>query len=155
MQVQISRKKSNERDFETFVDPVCKMLVQPQTAVAKFNFKGETFYFCAVRCLTKFRQNPEKFLRENAKPEPMHRAADEYICPMCPEVLNIGPGVCPKCGMALEPKTITLDEKPDPEFLDMKRRFWISALLTLPVFALAMAEMMPDFHQIIAPEASL
>lgn len=155
MQVQISRKKSREEDFQTFVDPVCKMLVQPQTAAAKFEFHGKTYYFCAVRCQTKFRQNPGKFLQNDSKPEPMRQTADEYICPMCPEVLNIGPGVCPKCGMALEPKITSLDEKPDPELLDMKRRFWISAVLTLPVFLLAMAEMTPNFHQIIAPQTSL
>lgn len=155
MQIQISRKKSKEEDFQTFVDPVCKMLVQPQTAATKFDFRGETYYFCAVGCCNKFRQNPEKFLNPETKPEAMPDEKNEYICPMCPEVLNIGPGICPKCGMALEPKTISLDEKPDPEFLDMKRRFWISAVLTLPVFILAMAEMLPNFHQIIAPKTSL
>ena len=74
---------------------------------------------------------------------------------MHPEVVQIGPGSCPKCGMALEPKVISLDDKPDPEYLDMKRRFWISAVLTLPVFALAMAEMLPNFHTIVPPNISI
>ena len=71
----------------------------------------------------------------------------EYTCPMDPQIVQIGPGTCPICGMALEPKVITLDDKPDPEYLDMKRRFWISAALTIPVFALAMAEMIPGFNR--------
>jgi Cu+-exporting ATPase len=68
---------------------------------------------------------------------------------MDPEIVQIGPGTCPICGMALEPKVITLDEQPDPEYTDMKRRFAVSAVFTLPVFLLAMGEMflpMPVLH---------
>jgi Cu+-exporting ATPase len=70
----------------------------------------------------------------------------DYTCPMHPEIVQIGPGSCPICGMALEPKEITLEEHADPEYADMKRRFRISAVLTLPVFTLAMAEMFVDFN---------
>ena len=143
--VQLGRKKTKEEDFQTFVDPVCKMLVKPETAAAKFDYKGETYYFCAVGCQNKFRQNPEKFLNPEAKSEPMQSEGVEYTCPMHPEVLQIGPGSCPKCGMALEPKTISLDDAPDPELIDMTRRFWASAVFTIPVFILAMAEMIPWF----------
>ncbi|HUR96442.1 MAG TPA: heavy metal translocating P-type ATPase [Pyrinomonadaceae bacterium] len=69
----------------------------------------------------------------------------EFTCPMHPEIIQIGPGSCPICGMALEPKEITLDDAPDPEYLGMKRRFWISLPLTVPVFVLAMSEMFVDF----------
>ncbi len=72
---------------------------------------------------------------------PQHRT--EYTCPMHPEVVQDGPGTCPKCGMALEPRTITLDEEEDPEFIDMRRRFWISTVLTLPVLVLAMGDHIP------------
>ena len=153
--VQLGRKKVSDADFETHVDPVCKMIVQPQTAAGKFDYKGTTYYFCATNCLNKFRQNPEKFLQQDAKPEPMASADVEYTCPMHPEIVQIGPGTCPICGMALEPKVISLDDKPDPEYLDMKRRFWISAALTLPVFALAMAEMLPNFNNVISPKTSI
>ncbi len=153
--VQLGRKKPKSEDFQTFVDPVCKMLVQPQTAAAKFDYKGETFYFCAVGCQNKFRQNPAKFLQKESQPEPMTNSEVEYTCPMDPEIVQIGPGICPKCGMALEPSVISLDDKPDPEFIDMKRRFLISAVLTLPIFALAMAEMLPNFHQIISAKTSV
>ena len=66
----------------------------------------------------------------------------EYTCPMHPEVVQDRPGSCPICGMALEPRTVTATEPPNPELVDMTRRFWIGAALGLPVFALAMAEML-------------
>lgn len=154
--IQLGRQKTKEEDFVTQVDPVCKMIVQPQTAVAKFDYQGKTYYFCAVNCQNKFRQNPEFFLNPETKPVAMEvDSKDIYTCPMDPEIEQIGPGICPKCGMALEPKVISLEDKPDPEFLDMKRRFWISAVLTFPVFALAMAEMLPNFHSFISPKFSL
>lgn len=139
-----------------FVDPVCGMSVQPQTAAGKYEFDGQTYYFCSVGCLNKFRQNPKSFL-EQKKDEKLEAESKgvEYTCPMHPEIVQIGPGSCPICGMALERKEITLDEGPDPEYVDMTRRFWISAVLTLPVFALAMSEMLPNFHELVSPTASV
>jgi len=67
----------------------------------------------------------------------------EYTCPMHPEIVRDGPGVCPKCGMALEPRTITLAARDDPELTSMGRRLWVGALLTAPVLAIAMSEMIP------------
>jgi P-type Cu+ transporter len=139
-----------------FIDPVCGMAVAPETAAGKHEHNGETFYFCSTGCLNKFKQNPANFL-EKKKEEKQPAAGEdvEYTCPMHPEIVQIGPGTCPICGMALEPKVISLEDKPDPEYLDMKRRFWISAVLTLPVFALAMLEMLPDFHTIVSPRTSI
>ncbi len=149
--VQLGRKKVSAADFETHVDPVCKMLVKPETAAAKFDYKGQTFYFCAESCQIKFRQNPEKFLNLTAEAEPMSESEGvEYTCPMDPQIVQIGPGICPICGMALEPKIISLDDKPDPELADMKRRFAIATILTIPVFALAMAEMFVDFNALFS-----
>ena len=65
----------------------------------------------------------------------------EYTCPMHPEVVQDGPGACPVCGMALDPRTVTPGETPNPELADMTRRFWIGAAFALPVFGLAMSEM--------------
>ncbi|HSH76382.1 MAG TPA: copper-translocating P-type ATPase, partial [Longimicrobiales bacterium] len=62
---------------------------------------------------------------------------------MHPEIVRGEPGSCPICGMALEPRTVTMDEEENPELTDMRRRFWVSAVLTLPVFAVAMSEMLP------------
>ena len=67
----------------------------------------------------------------------------EYTCPMHPEIVREEPGNCPICGMALEPRTVTLEESANPELTDMTRRFWWSAALSLPVFLLAMSEMIP------------
>src|ERR1700722_5113200 len=53
----------------------------------------------------------------------------EYTCPMDPEIIQIGPGVCPKCGMALEPRTMTAEEGPNEELISMTRRFWVSVAL--------------------------
>jgi Cu+-exporting ATPase len=139
-----------------FTDPVCGMTVSPDTAAGKYEFEGKTYYFCAESCLNKFRQNPKIFL-EGKREEKIEaeNAGVEYTCPMHPEVVQIGPGSCPLCGMALEPKVISLDDKPDPELIDMTRRFRISAALTLPVFALAMAEMIPNFHSYVSPTLSV
>jgi Cu+-exporting ATPase len=73
---------------------------------------------------------------------PAPRASVIYVCPMDPEVRQDHPGGCPKCGMALEPETVALEEGPNPELVDMTRRFWIAALLGLPVFLLAMGDML-------------
>ena len=77
----------------------------------------------------------------------------EYVCPMHPEIVRDEPGSCPICGMALEPRTVTLEEAPNPELIDMTRRFWISAALSLPLFVLAMSDMLPGqpLQHIVAP----
>jgi Cu+-exporting ATPase len=77
----------------------------------------------------------------------------EYVCPMHPEVVQDQPGSCPKCGMALEPREITLEEEENPELTDMTRRFWIGLVLALPVFFLAMSDMIPGrpVQEVLAP----
>ncbi len=161
--VQLGRKKEIVSHGEMtatpngeFVDPVCGMSVEAQTAAGKYDFEGETYYFCSTGCLNKFKQNPQNFLeKKEEEKQAAGSEGTEYTCPMHPHIVQIGPGSCPICGMALEPKIISLEDKPDPEYLDMKRRFWISAVLTIPVFVLAMAEMLPNFHTFIAPRTSL
>ncbi len=75
-------------------------------------------------------------------PATMPARRTRWVCPMHSEVVRDEPGACPECGMALEPETITAEEE-NPELADMTRRFWIGLLLTVPVFALAMSEMIP------------
>ncbi len=128
------------------VDPVCGMKVNPATAAGKFEHQGTTYFFCNPRCREKFAANPEAILHPTHKTEmPAETSkAIEYTCPMDPEVVQIGPGICPKCGMALEPKVFSPTAEEDTSELDdMRRRFWICLALTLPVFALAMSEMIP------------
>jgi len=139
-------------------DPVCGMPVDPAKAPATVEHAGKTYYFCCRGCADKFRASPAKYLDADSPPD-VHsaglvqlgveepspataRVGTEYTCPMHPEVIRTSPGACPKCGMALEPRSITA-ESDDSELRDMRRRFWISAALTLPVFAIAMSDFIP------------
>lgn len=125
----------------THKDPICGMTVNPETAAAEFEYDGTKYYFCSKGCFAKFSADPRAYLDEE-KPLGKEMPDDvEYTCPMHPQIVQIGPGTCPICGMALEPKIVSLEDKPDPELADMTRRFWISALLTIPVFAVATVEM--------------
>jgi Cu+-exporting ATPase len=163
---------------EAHIDPVCGMTVNPSTAAGKHDYNGKPYYFCSTHCLHKFSVDPEAVL--HPAPKPAAPTDVEYTCPMDPEIRKVGPGACPKCGMALEPATFampgtrteyvcpmhpevvrdepgncpicgmaleprvtTLEEAENPELVDMRRRFWISLALSLPVFLLAMSEMIP------------
>jgi Cu+-exporting ATPase len=70
----------------------------------------------------------------------------EYTCPMHPEVVQDGPGNCPICGMALEPRTVSAEEEENPELRYMSRRFWLGLVLTVPLLAVAMSDLIPGFH---------
>jgi Cu+-exporting ATPase len=118
-------------------DPVCGMRVDPQTAKHRFAYKGQDYFFCSGRCRERFAAEPGKFLQPKP-PQPTAPAGTIYTCPMHPEVKQVGPGACPICGMALEPEQVSLDHAPDPELIDMTRRFWIALALTLPVFVIEM-----------------
>jgi P-type Cu+ transporter len=160
------------------LDPVCGMTISPADAVGHVEHNGRTYYFCSNECLERFRQTPDAFLSgdrlppssavpgatyicpmdpEIRQPQPgvcpkcgMALEPDlttvptmrvEYTCPMHPEIVRDEPGVCPICGMALEPRTGGLEDGPNPELLDMTRRFRLGALLGIPVFVLAMGDM--------------
>ncbi|MCP1972472.1 heavy metal translocating P-type ATPase [Bradyrhizobium elkanii] len=127
------------------IDPVCGMKVNPTTAKHRFSYKGEEYLFCSGRCRERFEAEPEKFLKPR-EPEPPAPAGTIYTCPMHPEVRQVGPGSCPICGMALEPEQVSLDDGPDPELIDMTRRFWIGLALTLPVFVLEMGSHLGLMH---------
>lgn len=128
-------------------DPVCGMQFAAERAAGKLAYNGRTYYFCNPGCLEKFRADPEKYLGaagtvSEPKPASMPEMASVlYTCPMDPEVRQMGPGACPKCGMALEPELPGIYEEENPEMAAMKRRFWISLALTFPVFLIAMGEM--------------
>ncbi|HXK92199.1 MAG TPA: heavy metal translocating P-type ATPase [bacterium] len=126
-------------------DPVCGMSVNPEKAAASSVYQGEKYYFCCKGCQTKFEAEPLKYLspaRETAAPSAAV-SGTVFTCPMHPEIEHQGPGACPKCGMALEPKTISLTTEADPEYIDMTRRFWLSAVFTFPLFLYAMLPMVP------------
>ncbi len=134
-------------------DPVCGMWVDPKTAADSCAFGGQTYYFCRTHCRTRFEADPDRFLGSPETPaapdtgsgtpevEEHRRQPGSYTCPMHPEILTDRPGACPLCGMALEPRAVSLEEPDNPELSDMRGRFRISLVLTLPVFLLAMSEM--------------
>jgi Cu+-exporting ATPase len=169
-------------------DPVCGMSVEPEAAAGSYEYEGKTYYFCSQSCLQRFHAEPTKFLKSSesavviplrSAPKIVANSAEEYTCPMHPEVRNAGPGSCPKCGMALEPvtikapatkteytcpmhpeivrdepgfcpicgmalepRTVTGDEA-NEELVDMSRRFKVGLILTIPLFLIAMSDLIP------------
>src|SRR3984957_10392805 len=133
------------------IDPVCGMKVTRETAKHRFASRGQDYFFCSARCRERFEAEPEKFLKPK-QPEAAP-AGTIYTCPMHPEVRQVGPGSCPICGMALEPEQVSLDDAPDPELIDMTRRFRIALVLTLPVFVIEMGSHLGLMH-LVPPEWS-
>jgi P-type Cu+ transporter len=143
-------------------DVVCGMNVDPAKAKAKAEREGKSYYFCSPVCAQKFESDPQKYL-VSTRPEKMTAlspryngedlipeatsakgsAASEqkdvrYTCPMHPQIVQMGPGSCPICGMALEPMDFVLEEQADPEYDSMRKRFWVGVGLSVPLLALAM-----------------
>jgi Cu+-exporting ATPase len=165
--------------IHSVIDPVCGMIVDPAKAAGTVDHHGTTYYFCGQGCVAKFRADPEKYLNPKPQTLPRKERQAEYICPMDPEVSQIGPGSCPKCGMALEPATISAApsrteytcpmhpeivrtepgscpicgmaleprevtaEEANPELRDMTRRLWISIVLSSPMLAFMLAQLLP------------
>jgi len=124
------------------IDPVCGMTVDPAKSPHRHDHDHRTYHFCSASCRTKFAADPDKYLsKQKADPVP---AGAIYTCPMHPQIRQIGPGNCPICGMALEPEDGTSGE--DHELTAMSRRFWISLVLTVPVFVLEMGGHLHLWH---------
>jgi Cu+-exporting ATPase len=128
---------------EGVLDPVCGMTIDPADAVGHIDYKGQTYYFCAESCLEQFRENPEHFLTPDLRAAAPVDFDAEYTCPMHPEVRQKGPGSCPLCGMALEPVDAAHVEERNVELEDMTRRFFVSLVLTAPILAFMVAELLP------------
>jgi len=136
------------------------MMVDPQKSAAKVEHGGMNYYFCSARCAERFEKNPENFLGSPGTAGMEHRSSPpivdvnkhsgptapaiassktaRYTCPMHPQIVQIGPGTCPICGMALEPMDVFAEVEADPEYDSMRLRFWISAALSLPLLLLSM-----------------
>ena len=141
------------------VDPVCGMTPKPDTP-HRTRHQGAEVLFCSAGCKTKFDADPARYAdapgarhghhdhaAHAAPPAQRHapkkteaalKGGEQWTCPMHPEILRDGPGSCPICGMALEPMTPSAAAGPNPELVDMTRRFWIGAALAIPVLALEM-----------------
>jgi len=128
-------------------DPVCGMTVDPAHAAGHYHYQGADYYFCNPSCELKFKANPTSYLQPKPAAAPRVPTAEsaqvEYTCPMDPEVRQFGPGTCPKCGMALEPVTVSLTGEENPELAGMRHRFRISLLFTLPLLAFMISDMLP------------
>ena len=187
----MSHAHAETEDEALVEDPVCGMMIAPAEAVGHLEHQGTTYYFCHESCLERFRDRPDQFLNPPASTAAAEvPAGTQYTCPMDPEVRQIGPGPCPKCGMALEPvvvsvssrtewtcpmhpevvrdqpgacpicgmalepRRVTLDER-NPELEDMWRRFRIALVLTAPILALMVSDILPGrpIHHALGPRA--
>jgi Cu+-exporting ATPase len=120
------------------------MTVDPATSPHRAEHGGQTVWFCSARCRERFLADPQKYAAAPVA-DPPAAPAGEYTCPMHPQVRRPGPGTCPICGMALEPVIPSAaDDGPNPELVDMQRRFWVSTALAAPLVAVAMADMLPS-----------
>jgi len=159
------------------LDPVCGMTIDPNDAAGSAEYNGRTYYFCHPSCLERFQADPGAFASEGGKAEGLARVASgewrvassraerpgagpvDYTCPMHPEIVQRGPGDCPICGMALEPRTIVAragEEAENPELADMTRRFALSAVLTVPLVAIGMVhDLSPHVLHRLAPAIAM
>ncbi|HEY6263651.1 MAG TPA: heavy metal translocating P-type ATPase [Candidatus Acidoferrum sp.] len=141
-------------------DPVCGMTVNDPATAPKAEYKGKMYYFCSPGCGVRFKKDADKYLaiqgaagmerdaaplRHNAHhhaqsvaPSATASKTARYTCPMHPQIVQIGPGHCPICGMALEPMDVLAEVETDPEYHSMRLRFWVSAALSLPLLLLSM-----------------
>jgi Cu+-exporting ATPase len=126
-------------------DPVCGMTVDPATTPHHADHDGQTFHFCSAGCRAKFVGDPGRYLAPAEPAEPVPPGTI-YTCPMHPEIRQEGPGSCPICGMALEPEMASLDSGPNPELVDFTRRFWVGAVLTLPLLVVEMGGHLLGLH---------
>jgi P-type Cu+ transporter len=139
------------------MDPVCGMPVSTPSDY-HLEYQGVSYSFCSAHCQERFEANSERFTkpatqRQTEAQEPAGATLGDYTCPMHPEVVSAQPGSCPKCGMALEPRTARVEQEENPELRDMKRRFWVSLLFTAPTLAIAMSDWIPErpVQRAIAP----
>jgi Cu+-exporting ATPase len=131
------------------------MAVDPASAKHRLVFEGKDYFFCGPRCLEKFKANPHAYLhrgdkahetlqtRVAAAPAP---GKTRWTCPMHPQIVRDAPGSCPICGMALEPMDVGAEAGPNAELIAMTRRFWIGAVLAVPLLILEMGAHFPGLN---------
>lgn len=142
--------------INSYVDPVCGMSTKNEHGFSPYEHEGQTYYFCSAHCLAKFKENPDEYISggsgKSSEAEDVEvTPGAQYTCPMHPEIIQDGPGSCPKCGMTLEPVTVSLDDDDEnPEYEFMLKRFVSGAILTVPLVIIAMREMLPGGYFIEA-----
>ncbi|PIP00528.1 heavy metal translocating P-type ATPase [Pleomorphomonas carboxyditropha] len=142
-------------DARTVKDPVCGMTVDPATARYRTEHAGKTYHFCSEGCLGKFMADPRHYLAPaSAEAHDDAPRGTIYTCPMHPEIRQTGPGSCPICGMALEPEVASLTDRPNPELVDMTRRFTAGLVMAIPVVVLEMGGHFLGLDRVIGPRLS-
>src|ERR1700731_3333060 len=147
-----STQKASKSSTEPSRDPVCGMSVDPHSTTHRHHRGGDTYYFCSASCRSKFAAEPQKYLRHAPGKDTetsAHPQGAIYTCPMHPQIRQVGPGACPICGMALEPEIASAASGESAELTDMRRRFWISLALAVPVFALEMGGHITGAHTLL------
>jgi Cu+-exporting ATPase len=128
------------------------MAVDRHTTPHRHQHAGRPYYFCSAGCQAKFQADPAKYLAPSAvTASPAVQEGTVYTCPMHPQIRQVGPGACPICGMALEPELVAATSEPNPELVDMRRRFWVGLALALPVVVLEMGGHLANLHMIVGP----
>jgi Cu+-exporting ATPase len=128
------------------------MTVDTETSPHRVELEGTVWHFCSARCGTRFGEDPQRFLdparkaAEDALAAAQAPAGATWTCPMHPDIQRQGPGTCPVCGMGLEPAEPGLDDGPNPELVDMSRRFRVSAALAGPLLVLTMTADLLGWH---------
>lgn len=124
------------------IDPVCGMKVDPNSSQHHAVFEGAEYHFCSAGCRSKFTADPAHYLGSHEKGTSVDPAmiaeGTIWTCPMHPQIRRMGPGSCPICGMALEPLEPTPEDGPNPELVDMSRRLWVGAILSVPLVILTL-----------------
>jgi heavy metal translocating P-type ATPase len=138
----------------TIKDPVCGMAVDPHTTTHKTDHDGHSFYFCSGACRAKFISGPARYLDPANETRANVPDFSIYTCPMHLQIRQLGPGMCPICGMTLEPELVSVKGKPNPELVDMSRRFWFGLALAAPVFALEMGGHLTNLQQWLGQQTS-
>ena len=140
------------------------MSVDPNTTRYLVERSGATAYFCSESCQAKFLTDPDRYLRPLAPvvassppPPSSHTPGVIYTCPMHPQIRRNAPGNCPICGMTLEPLLATQDSGASPELRNMTRRFWIGAVLAVPMVILEMGGHVSGMglHRYLSPSTSM
>jgi P-type Cu+ transporter len=127
-------------------DPVCGMIVDREKPKHHMRHFGKEYYFCSAKCEAKFVANPKDFIRGQPQSAPAAPEGATWTCPMHPQIQQKGPGACPICGMALEPMAGNDGNMPNPELIDFTRRFWVSAVLAVPLLILTMGSEMAGWN---------
>ena len=125
-------------------DPVCGMSVDPAATPHHAERRGHRYYFCGANCRDRFIAEPTRYAVpdevQRQPATPAHVAGETlWTCPMHPQIVRSEPGLCPICGMALEPTTPAGAEAENSELRNMTQRFWVGLALSVPLLAMVMA----------------